>query len=264
MDVKEMDRLVRQWTCQAGEKLKSFLAEGEIQYEHKKRANDLVTIMDREIEKEFVRFVQTHFPDHQVLGEEGIQSAPIDWDGFVWIIDPIDGTTNFIHQQHDFVISIALYHQQRGILGIVHDVTRNEMYHAIKGEGVHLNGQKITPKRKNSSLDEALIAFEFVTLFKEQYETMNQLLRLLPSVRGFRSFGATALALAKLAVGKLDAYLTLRTNPWDHAAGQILVKEAGGMISDFAGNPLTLQGQTSVLAANASVYPELLKLVMKK
>jgi myo-inositol-1(or 4)-monophosphatase len=251
------------WIQEAGETVREFLRRGEMRFETKARATDLVTVMDWEVERLLSENILDRFPGHRILGEEGIAGRPDHLDGWVWVIDPLDGTSNFVSQQRDFVISLALYHEGEGMFGIIYDVMADELVHAVRGGGAFLNGRRLETSSPGITLTDALVGLEFYIPTTELLRTGQRLLELGPRVRGIRCYGATALALAKVACGQLDAYLTPLTNPWDHAAGRILVEEAGGMVSDFAGRPLPLDRRTSVLACRPEIYGELLAFVGK-
>lgn len=253
----------KEWVRQAGSLIRDFLQNEEIKVETKKHEADLVTVVDRAVEEFFVGQIGQHFPDHKILGEEGIGEKPRDFNDFVWLIDPIDGTSNFVSQQADFVISVALYRDRQGIFGVVYDVMRDEMYHAVKGKGMYVNEQKVTKMSGNLSLIDSLISFEYTFRTEEQLEKGRKLLTLSSKIRGMRSYGATALAMAKVAAGKNNGFITMGTNPWDHGAGRVLVEEAGGIVSDFKGNQLPLDRRSSVIACHPGIYEELLKFVSK-
>ncbi|SEN38394.1 inositol monophosphatase family protein [Lihuaxuella thermophila] len=254
-------RQTKEWARQAGSLIRGFLQSGEIKVETKKHEADLVTVVDRAVENFFVERIGQHFPDHKILGEEGIGEKPADFSGYVWLIDPIDGTSNFVTQQADFVVSVALYHDGQGIFGVVYDVMRDEMYHAIKGQGMYVNGIEQTVMRGNLALIDSLISFEYNFPTEAELEKGRKLLGLCSKIRGMRSYGATALAMAKVAAGKNNGFVTMGTNPWDYGAGKVLVEEAGGIVTDFKGNPLSLERRSSVIACHPAIYQELLQFV---
>jgi myo-inositol-1(or 4)-monophosphatase len=258
---RELYQQTMEWTRAAGNMIKEYIRSGEIQFESKSHATDLVTMMDRAVEEVMVEKIKQYAPDHQILGEEGIAGEANDFSGYIWLIDPIDGTSNFVTQKSDFVISVALYHQQQGVFGIVYDVMKDEMIHAMKGEGLFLNQRRIKPMNSNMPLIDALLSLEFIMRTEEQIEAHQKLLTIGSKVRGIRSYGATALSLAKIALGKNNGYLTWGTNPWDFAAGRILVEEAGGIVTDFEGNPLQLDRRNSVIACHPDIYQDLLQFV---
>lgn len=242
---------------EAGERVREFLLREEMRFETKSGDADLVTEMDREVERMLAESIRSRFPGHRILGEEGTAGRPDRLDGWLWLIDPLDGTANFVSQRRDFVISVALYRDGEGLFGIIYDVAADELVHAVKGGGVHLNGRRMKPAGSGLRLADALVGLEFYMPTPELVRIGQRLLELGPRVRGIRSYGATALGLAKVACGLLDAYLTPWTHPWDHAAGRILAEEAGAVVTDFAGHPLRLK-KTGVLACRPELHEELL------
>lgn len=263
MNRQQIYQTARNWAIQAGVMIKEYLNTNMIQHETKSHPSDLVTVMDRAVEEYLVKHIQCHFPEHYILGEEGISKKVTDYNDYVWIIDPIDGTNNFVSQQCDFVISLALYHEQQGVFGIIYDVIRDEMVHALTGNGVYINDQPVGQMNSNLLLMDSIISTEYVCRTEEQVREGQKLVELCPKIRGMRVYGATALSMAKVAAGKNNGFITLGTNPWDHAAGTVLVKEAGGIVTDFNGNPLPLDRRTSVIACNPAIFEDLMRFVQE-
>ena len=153
-------------------------------------------------------------------------------DGIVWLIDPIDGTINFVHMQRNFAISIGIYEDGIGRIGLIYDVIRDELYHTIKGNGVFMNN--LSFNRLNSvKVSEAIIGLNSTWVTKNKRIDPAILGALVKDIRGTRSYGSAALELASVAAGRLDAYISLRLAPWDFAAGKILIEELGGFITDL-------------------------------
>lgn len=249
--------LAQEWIREAGKRLREDLGENRLQVKVKSRFNDLVTHMDQETERFLTRKIRKFFPDHSIVGEEGMDERPANLEGNVWLIDPIDGTSNFVNQRGDFVISIGFYQEKKGIFGLIYDVMRDELYHGFRGQGVGVNNRKVSPFQESLTLQEALVAVEWALHRENGLLFAKNLLELGLSVRGLRAYGATALALAKVAVGKMNAFITLGTHPWDYGAGRILVEEAGGVVTDFKGHPLPLEGVSSVIASHPNIHEEL-------
>ena len=141
--IKEMDNYAKHWVKEAGEKIRASF-ETTLNIETKTNRNDLVTNMDKDTERYFVSQIKKTFPEHRIFGEEGMGNDIQDLKGIVWIIDPIDGTLNFIHQQRNFAISLAIYEDGIGKIGMIYDVVHDELYHAIKGKGAYLNETKLS------------------------------------------------------------------------------------------------------------------------
>jgi myo-inositol-1(or 4)-monophosphatase len=254
-------RQAMEWVRLAGERIKEYIHIEEIPFTAKSHASDLVTKMDLAVEEMLVEKIKQFAPGHQIVGEEGVVEKAEDFSGHIWLIDPIDGTANFVTQKSDFVISVALYHEQQGVFGIVYDVMRDEMMHALKGEGLFLNRYRIHSMASTLHLIDALCTLEFSICTEEQVKEHQKLLALAAKVRGIRCYGTTALSLAKVALGKSGGYLTLGTYPWDFAAGRVLVEEVGGIVTDFQGNPLRLEQRSSVIACHPDIYQDIFQLI---
>jgi len=224
----------------------------EIDY---KGAIDLVTSVDRESERIIVDALQWAFPDHSILAEEETDRRKSQ-SSFLWLVDPLDGTTNFAHSYPQFCVSIALQYENETLLGLVYDPIRNECFKAVRQRGATLNDKPIKVSTTNE-VDKALLATGFpydrrdcadfyLTYFKA-FMTRCQEIR-----RG----GSAALDLCYLACGRLDGFWELKLKPWDTAAGSLILNEAGGKLSDFFGNPFTIWGEET-LASNRLIHDEM-------
>jgi myo-inositol-1(or 4)-monophosphatase len=225
-----------------------------------KGAIDLVTSVDRECERRIVELLQKHFPGHSILAEEetdlvGSQSR------YRWIIDPLDGTTNFAHSYPQFSVSIALEFNGQLTLGLVYDPLREECFKAVKDEGATLNG---TPIRISGvkELDKALLATGFPYDQREKADFYLSFFKaFMTRSQGIRRNGSAALDLCYVACGRLDGFWELKLRPWDTAAGALIVEEAGGKLSDLSGNTFTIWGEET-LASNGAIHDEMVKAVM--
>jgi myo-inositol-1(or 4)-monophosphatase len=261
---QEIYRQALHWVDEARDLIHHYLQRGHIHQETKSRYNDLVTEVDRAVEKLLVNRIQEYYPEHQIIGEEGTVEKVTDLDGFVWYIDPIDGTSNFITQQIDFTISVALYHNQEALFGIIDDVARQERYHAYRGTGLHKNQQPLSLSLQPTRLIDSIIncSFHFTSLKKLEWG--KKLLEIGPRVRGIRYYGAASLSLLRVALGQNQGYLVSSLNPWDFAAGKLFVEEAGGIVTNFSGQPVPLGGErTSLIAANPSIHEDLLTYIQQ-
>lgn len=196
-----------------------------------KTKNDYVTEVDRMAEQEIISVIRTSFPTHGFLAEEsGLQSG----DDYVWIIDPLDGTTNFLHGFPVYAVSIALKYKNKLTLAVVYDPLRDELFTAEKGGGAMLNNRKIRVTQPNS-LKGALIGTGFPFKSKKNLDAyLGMFSALVGDTAGIRRAGAAALDLAYVASGRLDGFWEIGLQPWDMAAGVLLIQEAGGVLTDFS------------------------------
>jgi myo-inositol-1(or 4)-monophosphatase len=222
-----------------------------------KGRSDFVTEVDHAAEAAIVEILSKAFPDHAILAEEtGARGSS----EYTWIIDPLDGTTNFIHGFPQYAVSIGLRHRDQITQAVVYDPTRNEMFTASRGRGAFLDERRIRVSRRDK-LAESLIGtgFPFRSL-----EHLDDYVRMFKAVTehtaGIRRPGAAALDLAYVAAGRLDGFWEIGLSPWDMAAGSLLILEAGGLVSDFDGEPGYLDGG-SIVCGNPKVFGQLLTLV---
>jgi myo-inositol-1(or 4)-monophosphatase len=235
---------------------RAALAGGNLQVESK-RANDFVTEVDRSAEAAIIEIVQKSYPEHGILGEEtgSIGSGKQE---YRWIIDPLDGTTNFIHGFPQYCVSIAV--ERRGTLthAVVYDPLRDELFTASKGGGAFLNDRRIRVS-KCARLGDALLGTGFP--FKELKRVdlyIKQLRYLMEASSGVRRAGAAALDLAYVACGRLDGFWELGLSPWDVAAGALLIQEAGGLVADLDGDQ-TFLDSGDVCASAPKLFPAFLQ-----
>jgi myo-inositol-1(or 4)-monophosphatase len=225
-----------------------------------KRANDFVTQVDQAAEAAVIDIIRQAYPDHDILGEESgalpgrNAAATVE---YRWIIDPLDGTTNFIHGFPQYCVSIAL--QRRGAIehGVIYDPSKNELFTASKGRGAFLDDRRIRVT-KCAKLKDALVGTGFP--FKEMSRLdlyLKQLRNLMQSSSGMRRAGAAALDLAYVAAGRLDAFWELGLSPWDMAAGALMIQEAGGLVGDLSGDAGYLESG-DIAAATPKVFAQLL------
>ncbi|MFZ3588100.1 inositol monophosphatase family protein [Bacillus sp. DJP31] len=256
-DWEKIDTYAKQWIKEAGNIICESFSK-ELMIHTKSSANDLVTNMDHEIEKFFIKNISENFPEHKILGEEGFGDIVSTSEGVIWIIDPIDGTMNFIHQQKNFAISIGIYEDGVGKVGLIYDVVSDELYHARRGKGAYFNDTKL-PTLSNVLIEQSIIGISATWVTENKRINPDLLSPLIKRVRGTRSYGSAAIELAYVASGKLDAYITMRLAPWDVAAGLILIEEVGGTVTTINGEPLNLLGQNSIFACNKSIHEEIIQ-----
>lgn len=222
-----------------------------------KQASDFVTRVDRDSEKIIVSALRDSFPDYGFLAEETMRDEPSPG-GMRWIIDPLDGTTNFIHSYPMFAVSIALEKDGNIVAGVILDPLRDELFTALKGEGAYLGDRNIQVSER-TDLSGCLVATGFP--FKQKHmlgKYMKLFSRVMEHVSDIRRAGAAALDLAHLAAGRCDGFFELGLSPWDTAAGSLLITEAGGIITDFGGGTEFLN-TGNVLAGVPELHSMLLR-----
>jgi myo-inositol-1(or 4)-monophosphatase len=257
MNWNEIDTYVKHWLEEAGNRITASF-QNELDIETKSDRNDLVTNIDKETEQYFIGNIQSKFPGHHILGEEGYGETLESMEGIVWIIDPIDGTVNFVHQKRNFVISIGIYENGIGRLGYIYDVVQKELYSVEAGKGAFYNGTRLSPL-KEPPLRDAIIGINATWLLSNKLLPVENLHDLVRDVRATRSYGSAALECIYVATGRTDAYLTMRLCPWDFAAGKIFIEELGGVVTDVWGNSLNMLEKSSVFACKPGLHKEILE-----
>lgn len=218
---------------------------------------NLVTEADRRSEEIVVTTLQKAFPDYGCLAEERGGKE----EGYTWVIDPLDGTTNYAHRFPVYCVSIGLIKDGRPLVGVVYDPSRDELFVAERGQGATLNGQpiQITPTR---ALDKSLLATGFSYRVKKTRSNLGYFEHFIMAARAVRRAGAAALDLAYIACGRFDGFWELDLHPWDTAAAWLLIEEAGGKVTDFRGGPFTLYLK-EMLASNGQIHQQMLEVLAK-
>jgi myo-inositol-1(or 4)-monophosphatase len=219
-------------------KISSAILIDNLQRESKKAIShkmefDFVTQVDHMSENAIIKFIKSRHSDHEILAEEsgGVRHH----DGYLWIIDPLDGTKNYIHSIPIFTVSIALMHQGEIITAVVNDPSRDELFRAERGKGAFLNDKPITVS-ENKDMAQCLLATGFP--FKNKHQTdlyLQAFAALFDQISDMRRTGSAALDLSYIACGRLDGFWEMILNPWDIAAGALLIEEAGGQLTDIWG-----------------------------
>lgn len=227
-----------------------------------KQANDFVTEIDHASEKVIIETLLTAYPDHGILGEETGTMHGNPHADHIWIIDPLDGTTNFIHGFPVYCVSIALSVQGRIEQAVVYDPNRNDLFTATRGRGAFLNDRRIRVS-KRTRLSECLISTGFPYRPEDDFNKYLKLMgEMMQRTSGLRRPGAAALDLAYVAAGFSDGFFELGLKPWDMAAGSLLVTEAGGLIGNFTGEADFLH-HAECMAANPRIYGQLVPILQK-
>lgn len=238
----------------AGALLLRYAATGfEIEY---KNPINLVTDADRAAEQCVIDHLKTRFPDHHFLAEERGRdnegSSP-----YRWIIDPLDGTTNFAHSFPTYCVSIGLEHDGECIIGVVFDPSRNELFTAVEHRGAQVNGRPLHVS-ETQTLDSSLLVTGFAYDIREtKRNNLDHFVKFALKAQGLRRTGSAALDLCYVAAGRFDGFWEVRLNPWDMAAGSVIVREAGGHLTDFSGKALSIYGH-ELVASNGRIHEAML------
>ena len=248
--------------------VEAALAAGAIQrryFRHaftieKKGPIDLVTAADLEVEREFRTLIASRFPSHQVLGEEGAAGDSPAGARARWIIDPIDGTTNFAHGLAIFCVSIALEIDGRIDVAVVYDPMADELFTAERGEGARLNGVRLRASETRALIDGLLCTGFPYTIRDARRRQVELFGAFLQRARAVRRLGSAALDLCYVAAGRLDGFWEEQLHPWDVAAGVLLVEEAGGRVTDYTGGPFDIF-RDPIVASNGPLHAAMLDVI---
>lgn len=228
-----------------------------------KQTNDFVTETDKASEEAIINTLLDAYPEHGIWAEESGQQHGKPNAEFVWIIDPLDGTTNFIHGYPVYCVSIAL--AQKGVLqqAVIFDPTRNDLFYASRGRGAYLNERRIRVSQRKQ-MQNALISTGFPFRPTDNYDKYLSMFKdVMTSCAGLRRPGAAALDLAYVAAGYADGFFETGLHPWDMAAGALLIMEAGGLVGNFTGNAETFLNQKELIAGNPKIYGQLVTMLRK-
>jgi myo-inositol-1(or 4)-monophosphatase len=231
---------------------------GKLKNIDKKGDIDLVTEADIRSEKVILDIIRENFPEDSILAEESGETD--NYSERLWMIDPLDGTTNYAHSFQFFAVSIALQVKGEIVLGMVFNPLLDEFFEAVKGKGALLNGQPIRVSHAKN-LKESLLATGFpYSIYREHKDVVDIFTRMIVNAQGIRRPGSASIDLCYVACGRFDGFWEQDLKPWDTAAGSLIVQEAGGMISDYSGEPYSPFNK-SVVAANPDVFKEMLKIL---
>lgn len=258
MNIEQICEEVKQLSRDVGSFIKDELNKVNVEQIITKDHNSLVTYVDQTAERQIVEKLQKLIPEATFITEEAtVEQKSGD---LVWIIDPLDGTNNFLQKIPHFAVSIALRQEDEMILGVVFDVMREECFSATKGGGAFLDGRPIHVSQK-TEIQDCVLATGFPYTKSMNFKPLIQTLEhWMIHARGIRRFGAAALDLCFVAAGRIDCYYEFKLNIWDVAAGMLIVQEAGGNISDYAGGD-TYKGGNQVVASNGKIHSYIIKIL---
>ncbi|MHA8059395.1 inositol monophosphatase family protein [Aquirufa nivalisilvae] len=223
-------REVGQWI----QSMVNQIAIEQIQYKGK---NDLVSFVDQTAEVRLKEGLAAIFSEAGFIAEESASDFSDVGDGYYWVIDPLDGTTNFLHQLPIYAVSVGLIYQKQPVLGMIYEPNRDELFYAVQGAGAHMNGLPIQVSSQ-PTLEKSLLATGFPYHdFSYQDKYLTLLKELMQKSHGLRRMGAAAIDLAYTACGRFEGFFEANLKPWDVAAGKIIIEEAGGKVTNFTGGP---------------------------
>ncbi|MCT4592986.1 MAG: inositol monophosphatase [Anaeromicrobium sp.] len=249
--LKEVLENAKKWAREIGEIQRKNYNRADLKYSTKSNHSDFVTEVDELCENELIKLIQTTYPNHGILGEETGKS-PIESD-YVWIIDPIDGTTNFLYGSPRFSVCIGLRYKDEGVLGVVYFPILDEMFCGVKGEGAYLNGKKIKIGTKKK-LKECVVVTGFsYDKDKNPENNVEYASKIIPKVKGIRRMGAASYDIVNVACGRIDGYWEMTLGPWDVEAANVVLKEAGGSVEFLD------RRHIFVVVGNEHVVDEILK-----
>ncbi|WP_448589009.1 inositol monophosphatase family protein [Thermodesulfobium sp.] len=249
--------VIKRCALEAGEILKYYYSN-DLNVRFKGKI-DMVTDADTSSQERIIDIIKSEFPDDEIIAEESSKNT-LNLKS-TWIIDPLDGTTNFVHRLPWFAISIAYLHNGDIKLGLIYIPILNELFFAIKGEGAFLNEKRISVSEENC-LEKCLVGTGFPYSIHENYEEIvTRFKKVLINVRGIRRPGAAAQDLAYVACGRFDAFYEDGLKPWDVAAGILLVNEAGGKVTDYKGEEYKIGQSNQILASNLLLHEKIKELI---
>lgn len=262
VDLNQLTQKVVEISKQIGHFIRKERKEFDLNKVEIKGLNDLVSYVDKTSEKLLIEQLALLLPDSIFLAEESSIDNPIhnDPNKYIWIIDPLDGTTNFVHGIPCYAISIGLLYQSEIILGVVYEVAKDECFYAFKNGGAFLNDVKIKVSQSKTIKDSLLATGFPVNNFSKMEAYLKTLEFLIQNSHGIRRIGAASVDLCYLACGRVDGFFEYNLKPWDVAGGSIIVKEAGGTICDFKGDNNWLFGK-EIVATNHLIKNEFEKLI---
>lgn len=243
-----------EWVMDSGRLIKEKINTDPIAFQTKTSHSDLVTEMDQTVEGLLVENIMKSFPDHSIMGEENINNRTSSSE-YLWIIDPIDGTTNMVNRKQEFAVSIALCTADRAVFGIVYDVMGDKLFRAVKGKGAFVNNRRLSGLPDQLKLENELVA---ITLPWHRMDEWSEYEVLISKARGIRVYGATTMELCDIALRKLGAYVQYNVKAWDYAASRVILEELGCKFSDLQGRDISWVYHGGMVAAPPEVHEEII------
>ena len=254
LNLQELTRLLCEIAREAGSYIKKERASFSVDKVERKHAHDYVSYVDKGSEQMIVKALRELLPEAGFITEEGLATHTDE--RMLWVVDPLDGTTNFIHDFPPYAVSIALIRGKEILVGVVYEICADECFYAWQGGGAFVNGQPIHVG--NSEINDALICLQYPYNSEAYKPVIKRLVeRYYGHVGSIRSIGSAAIALCFVAAGRLDAYVERYIGQWDYMAGALIVMEAGGRVTNYAGDAYFMQGD-SIVATNGVVHQDLL------
>ncbi len=257
-EIQELTQTAIQAARLGGAILQDYAQKG-FKVHSKGESINLVTEADLQSEKAIIQSVRKVFPEHQILSEEqGLQDIP--QHSIKWIIDPLDGTVNFAHGFPLYNVSIGVEYEGTCVIGVIYDPTRDELFLGQQGRGATLNGTPIHVSSKPKIAEALLVTGFAYDIHTATDNNLKEFCAFTVRAGGMRRTGTAAIDLAYIACGRLDGFWELQLKPWDTAAGKIIVEEAGGKITDYAGEPYSIYG-TTLLASNGLIHNDMIEIL---
>lgn len=221
---------------------------------------NLVSEIDKSSEQRIIKIIRRHYPHHAILAEEsGASTTASD---YKWVIDPLDGTTNFLHGVPIFCVTIAIEYKGEIVAGVVYDPNLDELFTAEKGSGAYVNGKRLSVSSTSKLINSLLVTGFPYDIAQNPENAIGHFVNFLVEARGIRRLGSAALDLSYVAAGRFDGFWEVNLHPWDMAAGVLFVREAGGRVTDFAGGESTIY-KKQVLASNGLIHEAMVQVLRK-
>ncbi|MGB2600529.1 MAG: inositol monophosphatase family protein [Candidatus Omnitrophota bacterium] len=255
-ELKKIKEVAEAVAREAGEYVYSRMGRLK-EVSHKSGINDLVTDVDKGSERIIIEKIKENFPDHSILAEESGEDSS--GGAFRWVIDPLDGTTNYTHSFPFFCVSIGVFYDDKVKIGVVYDPCRDELFIAGKGNGAFLNGSPINVSGRQT-LSDSMIATGFAYNMETKKANLGHFGIMMETAQSVRRAGSAALDLCYVACGRFDGFWELGLHPWDTAAGQLIVTEAGGKVTDMSGKDFDIF-KKNIIATNSKIHFEMVNLL---